>query len=122
VPQPRVYEFRAHLTPGQKRFAAAFVNDFEDPKSENPNLRDRNLFIQNLEVVNLSEPVVTPGLPPPLREIFAKYTGPKKPGFLGRVFGQQAKPALNAGTARAILGDFTRHAWRRPRSPPRSTA
>ncbi len=117
VPQPYVYEFRAHLTPGSRNFSAAFVNNFEDPKNENPNLRARSLTIQNLEVVNLSEPVVTPAMPAPLQEIFAKYTAPKRPGLLGRVFGRSAKPALNAETARAIMADFTRRAWRRPAQP-----
>ncbi|HWA08397.1 MAG TPA: DUF1592 domain-containing protein [Opitutaceae bacterium] len=117
IPQPYVYEVRTHLTPGQKKFSAAFVNEFADPKNENPNLRVRNLIVQNLEVVDLSAPVITPAKPAPVEELFAKYTAPKKPGLLGRVFGQTARPAQNAAAARAIVTDFTRRAWRHPADP-----
>jgi len=117
VPQPYVYEYRAHLTPGTKKFSAAFVNEFADPKNENPNLRARSLTIQNLEVVNLSEPVLTPPMPAPLQEIFSRHPVPAKtPGLLARIFrGQSESPRDQA--ARAILGDFTRRAWRRPVQP-----
>ena len=118
VPQPYVYEYRAHLTPGVKHFSAAFVNEFADPKNENPNLRARSLTVQNLEVVNLSEPVLTPPMPAPLQEIFAKHTTPaKKPGLLGRIFGGASGASAKDKAARAILTDFTRRAWRRPLQP-----
>ncbi len=97
VPRPQVYETRVKLAPGRHEFAAAFVNDFEDPKSENPNLRDRNLIIQNLEVADLSAPVLPPAVPPALDELFARH---------------QSEATDTA--ARGIVGDFARRAWRRP--------
>jgi hypothetical protein len=98
VAQPRVYEHRLKLPAGKHRFSAAFVNDFTDPTNRNPNLTDRNLIIQSLEVSNLSEPVLTPEKPEPIAQLFA---------------GSTPTPA----SARVILEKFTRRAWRRPVEP-----
>jgi hypothetical protein len=121
IPQPYVYEFRAHLAPGERRFSAAFVNPYEDPRNENPNLRKRTLTVQNLEVVDLSSPVVTPPLPRPLQQMFDQYTAPAaKPGVLGlvdRVVGRRPRAVEDARSARAILSTFARRAWRRPVQP-----
>lgn len=114
VPQPYVYETKVHLTPGRKNFAAAFVNDFEDPKNENPNLRDRNLIIQNLEVVDLSSAVLTPAKPAPLEELFARHAPTAKKSLFGKA---AVKPSDETAAARAILTDFIRRAWRRPAQP-----
>ena len=97
VPQPEVYELRTQLTGGTHRFTAAFVNAFADSDNANPNLRERNLTIQNLEVADLSAPVLTPPIPPALEELFAKH---------------RREPSAKA--ARGIVGDFARRAWRRP--------
>ena len=100
VPQPQVYEFRTRLPNGKHTFSAAFTNDFTDPKNENPNLRDRRLVLQHLEVVDLSAPVLTPPVPPPLAELFALHGAAK-----------------NETAARALIGEFVRRAWRRPVAP-----
>ena len=102
VPAPAVYEFRTRLAPGPHRFAAAFVNEFADPQNENPNLRDRSLVLQNLEVANLSEPVITPEKPEPIEQLFQPFAPKTTP-----------KPV----SAREILTRFTRRAWRRPAAP-----
>lgn len=119
VPQPYVYEVRAKLPPGRHRFAAAFVNDFADPENKNPNLRDRNLIVQNLEVSLLGEPVVTPPMPDPIREFFTKYqpAPAAKPGLFSKLKGKSAKPSPAADGARGILADFARRAWRGPVEP-----
>jgi hypothetical protein len=109
VPQPFVYEFRTNLPAGHHRFAAAFINNFEDPTNNNPNLRARSLTIQNLEVSNLGEPVLTPAMPEPLREIFAKHQIPTA--------GSRPESDASEDAARAILADFTHRAWRRPVEP-----
>ena len=96
VAQPRVYEHRLKLPPGKHRFSAAFVNDFADPTNANPNLTDRNLIIQSLEVADLSKPVITPEKPEPIAQLFATARG--------------TSPA----DARRIVENFTRRAWRRP--------
>lgn len=100
IPQPRVYEHRVTLPAGRHTFAAAFVNDSADPENANPNLRKRNLFLQSLEVADLSSPPVIPPLPAPLSTLFARHA------------------SADATAARAILADFTRRAWRRPATSP----
>jgi hypothetical protein len=92
--QPRIYEFRTRLTPGEKVFTAAFTNPFSDPENANPNLRIRNLHVVHLEVAALDEPSPIPPLPEPMRRLLSK------------------KP-----DARAILTDFATKAWRRPVQP-----
>jgi hypothetical protein len=99
VAQPRVYEHRLKLPAGRHRFSAAFVNDFTDPKNSNPNLTDRNLIIQSLEIADLSQPVITPEKPEPIAQLFAGATG-KSPA-----------------DARRIVGQFAYRAWRRPVQP-----
>ncbi|MBI5767084.1 MAG: DUF1592 domain-containing protein [Verrucomicrobia bacterium] len=99
VPQPEVYELRTKLPPGRHRFSAAFVNPFKDTANENPNLRARRLTIQNLEVADLSSPVRNPPKPAPLEQLFSKVRTQDEP------------------TARALIGDFTFRAWRRPIAP-----
>ncbi len=97
VPQPEIFERRTRLTQGKHTFSAAFVNAFTDPENGNPNLRERTLTIQNLEVADLSSPVLTPPIPAPLAGLFDRHAS-----------GQ------DRSAAREILGDFTRRAWRRP--------
>jgi Protein of unknown function (DUF1592)/Protein of unknown function (DUF1588)/Protein of unknown function (DUF1587)/Protein of unknown function (DUF1595)/Protein of unknown function (DUF1585)/Planctomycete cytochrome C len=100
VAQPHIYEVHTRLAPGAHRFAAAFVNDFADPTNANPNLTDRNLFVQNLEVADLSQPVITPEKPAPIAKLFAQ-TGKTPEG-------------KQTAAARKIMSQFTRRAWRRP--------
>ncbi|MSU24005.1 MAG: DUF1592 domain-containing protein [Opitutus sp.] len=104
VPQPRVYECRTKLAPGRHTFSAALVSGFADPANPNPNLRERSLFIQNLEVADLSSPVLTPPIPAPLAELFARH-------------GANSAATRNSATARSLLADFARRAWRRPLEP-----
>jgi mono/diheme cytochrome c family protein len=92
--QPRIYEFRAKLTPGAKIFSTAFTNPFADPENTNPNLRVRKLHVDRLEVVGVDEASPIPPLPDPMRRLLSK------------------KP-----NARAILTEFATRAWRRPVQP-----
>jgi hypothetical protein len=94
---PYVYEVRQKLSPGTHQFAAAFVNDLEAPNAENPNYRDRNLYVDYLEVVNLSGAQPLPPKPP---QIAALFTNPNPPNA--------------ADAAREILNRFVTRAWRRP--------
>jgi mono/diheme cytochrome c family protein len=48
--KPDVYEFRLQVVKGNHKFAAAFTNDYYNPKAKNPRERDRNLSIRFLEV------------------------------------------------------------------------
>jgi hypothetical protein len=89
--QPRVYEFHVTLPPGERRFSAAFINPLEDPENKNPNLRDRNLFVNYLEVAALSEPSPIPPMPEPMRRLFTDRSNPRR-----------------------MVSEFARRAWRRP--------
>ena len=104
VPRPYVYEVRTKVPAGAHRLSAAFVNDYADPTAENPNLRDRNLIIQHLEVSDLAGPVLIPPKPEPVERLFASALQT----------GATANPADEKTAARVIVGEFTRRAWRRP--------
>jgi mono/diheme cytochrome c family protein len=97
VPQPELYEFRTRLPAGRHTFSAAFLNPLADPENSNPNLRERRLVLQHLEIADLSSPAVVPPIPPPLAELFARH-----------------RQIVEPERARAIVADFARRAWRRP--------
>jgi len=54
------FELRTPLPGGAHRLALAFVNDYYDPKHEDPKRRDRNLRIDWLEVVGPTDAVEVP--------------------------------------------------------------
>jgi hypothetical protein len=47
---PKIYEIRVKVEAGKQRFAAAYINNYLNPKDPNPKNRDRNLIIHYLEV------------------------------------------------------------------------
>jgi mono/diheme cytochrome c family protein len=48
--QPQTFEHRLALSRGKHKFAAAFLNDFYDPKNEDKGRRDRNLIVFRFDV------------------------------------------------------------------------
>jgi hypothetical protein len=48
---PAVYEARAKVAAGARRVAAAFINDYYNPDAPDPNDRDRNLAVVDIEVL-----------------------------------------------------------------------
>ena len=48
---PAIYETKTSLEPGEIKLAAAYINNFRDPQNPNPDLRDRNLFIDYIELI-----------------------------------------------------------------------
>ncbi len=98
---PQVYEFRAHLTPGAKTFSAELRNPFADPQNENPNLRERTLTIQSLEIVDLSQPFAQPQMSEAMKPYFS----------------QPVTPENKTARARDILTRFAQRAWRGPVDP-----
>lgn len=46
----KTYETQVRIGRGKKRFGLAFINDYYDPKAADPKQRDRNLFIDSLEI------------------------------------------------------------------------
>ena len=74
--QPKVYEFKLKVTQGRRKFAAAFINDFYNPKARRRD-RDRNLAVRFLEVsgpigVRSSDPSDTH------KKLIVASPGPKK--------------------------------------------
>ncbi|MEY2879140.1 MAG: hypothetical protein RLZZ15_1520, partial [Verrucomicrobiota bacterium] len=103
VPQPEIHELRARLPAGRHRFSAAFVNAFKDPANENPNLRARRLTIQNLEIADLSSPVLNPPKPAPLEKLFALHAA-KGPPPAGEPSHSPVGPPLAGVPARSPVG------------------
>ncbi len=95
---PETYEVRTNLKAGDHRFAAAFTNDYYNPDEPNSNRRDRNLYIQKLEVQG---PVVPGG-----REL---------PESHKRIIFREPKNENDVeACAREILDRFASRAYRRP--------
>jgi hypothetical protein len=101
---PRVYEVRARLAAGTRRVAARFLNDAYFPDDPRPNFRDRNLFVQHIEIVDLSGDPQSLPIAPPLRATFARHE-PKATGVT---------TTASRDAARKILDEFARRAWQRP--------
>jgi hypothetical protein len=49
--EPAVYELRTEVKAGRRRVAAAFINDYYNPKAPDPADRDRNLAVANIEIL-----------------------------------------------------------------------
>ena len=94
---PQVYETTIKVNRGRHRLAAAYINDFNNPKDrKGKNMGDRDLFIEWVEVV------------PP-----RNAAPPLPPAFHQRLFAQPVPRANQPAAARNILGDFMRRAYRR---------
>lgn len=104
--QFRVHEVRTMLPAGKRNISARFLNDAWFPDHAEINLRDRNLYARDFEIVNLSSPPLPPPMTGPMRELFVKHAGPGAAVTNAPI--QQDQKA-----ARTLLADFTRHAWRR---------
>src|SRR5205809_4853783 len=96
-PAPEIYETRLQVSAGTHKFAAAYLNNYRNPKDPNPQQRDRNLLIHYLEVEDTD-----PWQPPVLPE---SHT---------RIFFHQATPETKTQVAREIIGRFATRAFRRP--------
>ena len=94
---PETYEAKVTVEAGRRKFAAAYLNNYRNPKDPNPRNRDRNLIITYLEVVNTSDP-----LPLPIPESHR------------RIFFRQPTTQTKVQVAREIVGRFARRAYRRP--------
>jgi hypothetical protein len=96
---PRVYELRQRLERGEKKFSAAYINNYVNPKDPNPANRDRNLIIEMIEVIG---PVTLQPVPPSHRAILMC----------------EPTPTTKESCARTIIANFTRRAFRRPVTEP----
>src|SRR5260370_18927962 len=97
LPAPQIYEMRLPLTPGKRKFAAAYLNNYFNAQEPDPKKRDRNLIIDYLEIV---VPAATD--PVPLPESHQ------------RIFICQPTPETKLECARQIIQHFAQRAYRRP--------
>ncbi|MEK6235022.1 MAG: DUF1592 domain-containing protein, partial [Planctomycetales bacterium] len=100
---PQVYEIEVSIKPGKRKFSMAFINDYYNPKDPNPNNRDRNLYIDYLEVEGPLG-VRAENIPASHKKIFARP--PKSDSKTDRL-----------ERAREILTEFVARAYRRPAAP-----
>jgi len=91
---PQVFEYRLQIPAGPQRLSASFVNDYYQPENPDPKQRDRNLYVDWIEVTGPLDP---PPLGPLQRELFARF---------GESLGKKRE--------RAMLEWLARRAWRRP--------
>lgn len=94
---PGTYAVRLPVTAGNHRLAVAFLNDYYNPMDPDPKRRDRNLYVDSLEVHSP-------------RPTTANLSGAQKRIF----FVHPTTPASRAACARRILAAFARRAYRRP--------
>jgi hypothetical protein len=92
---PQLYDVRLQVAAGEKKLACAYINNFSNPKDPNPDNRDRNLFVDYVEVIG---PVGPQTLPESHRRIFVR----------------QPAADTKAEVAREIIGRFAKRAYRRP--------
>ncbi len=96
--EPGTYELKQKLRGGDRRFAAAFVNDYYEPDNPDPNKRDRNLIVLSLEIEG---PLNEPGDPLPESHKRIIFRTPKT----AEEFHEAAS---------AVIERFMRRAYRRP--------
>ncbi|HKB01748.1 MAG TPA: DUF1592 domain-containing protein, partial [Gemmataceae bacterium] len=99
--KPASYESRVKVTAGRHEVAFAFTNDFEDKEAKDEKKRDRNLYIEVMEVEGPFNPVPKP-LPESHKRIFVRTP---------------AGPPEREAAARTILERFATRAYRRPVKP-----
>jgi hypothetical protein len=99
--QPANYTLRTKLTFGTHRLAAAFINDFYDPKASNPKRRDRNLVVCSIDIDGPFNAVAPPPTPSE-RAIFVATPG---------------RGVSEDEAAQTIIAKFVSRAFRRPQVP-----
>lgn len=55
----RPFEAVTQIDAGHHRIAVAFLNNFKDPENDDPNRRDRNLIIDEVQAIGPGDPVTT---------------------------------------------------------------
>lgn len=93
---PQVYEVPITLSKGSHRIAAAFINDYYDPKVPNPAVRDRNMVVDFVEVTG---------------PVGASQSVPESQK---RIIFELPTADNQEEVARKVLGAFAQKAFRRP--------
>lgn len=95
--KPQAYEAPIALTAGQHQIGIRFPNDYFDPGNQDPNKRDRNLYIAALLIT--APPIEQSSMPRFHQKVLA---------------GPPPEPDKRSATAKRIFADFLRRAYRRP--------
>jgi len=98
---PGNYEAKLRINAGKEKFSVAFINDYYEPKNPNPRARDRNLYIDYVEIEGPLD-LGTDGLPESHKLI---------------IFKQPPNPGAERATARESVERFAKRAYRRPVTP-----
>jgi len=96
--KPKTYETKTRITAGRHDIEIAFTNDFMDPKATDPKKRDRNLYVEMLEIEGPLNAVAKPLPDSHQRIMVAKPTGKSD----------------REAAARKIIESFAARAYRRP--------
>jgi mono/diheme cytochrome c family protein len=99
--KPKVYESRVKVTAGRHDVRFAFVNDFEDKESKDDKRKDRNLYVEQMEIEGPFNPDM-PAMPESHQRIFV------------------AAPTADAdreAAAKKVIDAFATRAYRRPVKP-----
>ena len=94
---PQTFQVPITTTIGVHKLAVAFTNDFYDPTNTNPRRRDRNLYVQSMQIHRPS------GMPPVLPATHTRI-----------IFCKPSDTLSGQATARKILSAFAERAFRRP--------
>lgn len=100
----RPYEWYLNVEAGEHEATARFINDYYNPEAENPEQRDRNLFVQSFELIG---PVDLPE--DQLSEAHRRIVTQRPDNPRDR---RQLRRA-----AREVLEPFVSRAYRRPATP-----
>ncbi len=95
--EPGRFEFKTRIEAGKHKVSVAFLNDFYEPEAKNPDMRDRNLIVERIEIQGPAETEVR-NLPQSHRRI---------------LFGRK-KDQNDVDYATAVIETFATRAFRRP--------
>ena len=98
--KPQLCEVKTKVSAGTKRFAAAYLNNYTNPKDPDPKQRDRNLIVEYLEIEGPLN-----AKPQPWPETHQ------------RIFLCRPTPETKTDCARQIISHFAQRAFRRPVKP-----
>lgn len=101
IGNPMVFEAKVRQTPGTKKVAATYLNNYVNEQEKDPKRRDRNLVVHYIEIEGPFDPKPAP-LPASHQRIFSAKPGKRD----------------NISSAREIVGTFARKAFRRPVARP----
>jgi hypothetical protein len=97
---PAVYETRARLPGGQQRFEAAFLNDYWMPDDPDPHQRDRNLYVEWIEIEG---PLDAHSAPPFQRAELGGLTQASLPAALQRIASRVWRRPASAAEVEELL-------------------